>query len=172
MNLQGNDIHLRALEVADINFLYQLENDQSLWHVSNTLTPFSRYALEQYIANSHLDIFEIKQLRLVIEHNKKPVGCIDLFDFDPQHHRAGVGIVIAKEYESRGFAFEALKIIVKFAFGLLQMHQLYANITVDNEKSINLFEKANFVKTGEKIDWVFTQGNYKNEYCYQLINKK
>ena len=26
------------------------------------------------------------------------MGCVDLYDFDPQHHRAGIGLVIDKAH--------------------------------------------------------------------------
>ena len=72
MTLKGKSIFLRALEPSDIDFLYQLENEENLWEVSNTITPFSRFILEQYLENSHRDIFDIRQLRLVTVSMKKP----------------------------------------------------------------------------------------------------
>lgn len=172
MNLQGKQIQLRALEKEDIDFLYALENDTRLWNISNTLVPFSKYVLKQYIENAHLDIFEIKQLRLVIDFQNIPIGCIDLFDYNPQHHRAGIGIVLLEKYQGKGYALEAIELVSQFCFETLQLHQLYATITSDNEKSIRLFEQANFIKTGEKKDWMYMQGKYKNEFCYQLLNDK
>ena len=64
--LKGKNILLRALEQTDLDFLYELENDTSIWEVSNTIAPYSRYILKKYLENSHKDIFEVKQLRLVI----------------------------------------------------------------------------------------------------------
>ena len=53
-------IILRALELSDIDLLYQWENDKNIWQVSNTLVPFSRYILKKYIENSFKDIYEMK----------------------------------------------------------------------------------------------------------------
>jgi diamine N-acetyltransferase len=168
--LETLNIKLRALEPEDLDFLFQTENNTSLWEVSNTTIPFSRYILTQYLANAHQDIFEAKQLRLIIQHQQKPIGMIDLFNFDPQHHKAGIGIVILQEYQQKGFANEALNIFIKYAFNTLQLHQLYANITTDNLKSIQLFTKNNFKLVGIKKDWIFINQQYKDEGLYQLIN--
>ena len=85
--LEGKNLKLRALEPSDVDFLFEWENDEKLWHLSNTIAPFSRFVLEQYILNSHQDIFTNKQLRLMIDlkngDNNYPIGSIDLFDFDP-----------------------------------------------------------------------------------------
>ncbi|QQX75726.1 MULTISPECIES: GNAT family N-acetyltransferase [Aequorivita] len=172
ITLKGEHIFLRALEPSDLDFLYNLENDETLWEVSNTTTPYSKYILKQYLENSHRDIYDVKQLRLVICKNddEAAVGFIDLFEFDPKNKRVGVGIVIFSEKEKRkGHASEALKLTCDYAFKHLNVHQIFAGITTENEGSIKLFEKAGFEKSGIKKDWVFSEGKYKSEYFYQLI---
>jgi len=170
-HLKGSNIILRALEPEDLKFLYDIENNDSFWEVSHTQTPFSKYILKQYIENAHLDIFEAKQLRLLIEEKstKKQIGMIDLFDFNPQHKRAGVGILIHPHFQQNGFASEALSLLIKYAFTYLNLHQLYANITADNTKSIALFTKYQFEKIGVKKEWILSEGKFKDEILFQLI---
>jgi len=172
MFLRGKKILLRALEPEDLSFLFGIENNTNFWEVSHTQTPFSRFVLKQYIENSHLDIFEAKQLRLVIEDrkNKTQLGMIDLFDFDPQHKRAGVGIVIEGAYQNSGIATEALSLLTFYCFKILNIHQLFANITPDNQRSISLFVRHGFVQCGDKKDWLYVNGNFKNELVFQLID--
>ncbi|PVW16512.1 GNAT family N-acetyltransferase [Marixanthomonas spongiae] len=170
--LKGENIYLRALEQADLDFLYLLENDEKGWEVSNTTTPYSKHLLQQYLDQAHRDIYDVKQLRLVIctNNNETAIGFIDLYDFDPKHSRAGVGIVIFSEAnKGKGYASEALRLVIRYAVQHLNIHQLYANITEDNQQSIRLFEKAGFVKNGIKKDWIKVGNTYKNELFYQLI---
>jgi len=171
--LIGVHISLRAIEPTDLEFLYQIENDESNWSVSNTQKPFSKFLLQQYIENAQQDIYEAKQLRLVIFENatKNAVGLIDLFDYEPKHRRVGIGILICPLFENKGYATEALKLLINFTFTHLDIHQVYANITDDNKKSISLFENQHFQKVGVKKDWIFTQGKYRNEILYQRINE-
>lgn len=83
ITLKGNNIFLRALEPEDLEFVYAIENDESIWEISNTQTPYSRYLIKQYLEHSQKDIFEVKQLRLVIcNYKNDTLGLIDLFDFD------------------------------------------------------------------------------------------
>jgi len=170
--LKGLHINLRAIEPTDLTFLYQIENDELFWEVSNTQKPFSKYLLQQYLENAQQDIYEAKQLRLVIEEkNGTSVGLIDLFDFDPKHKRAGIGIVISQQFQNKGHANEAIDLLVNYGYTHLGLQQLFANITEDNTKSISLFEKIGFKKAGVKKDWIFTNGKFKNEFFYQLINE-
>ena len=79
--LIGNHIYLRALEPEDLEFLYGMENNESVWEVSNTTSPYSKFILTQYLENSYKDIYEAKQLRLVISSNEnETLGLIDIFD--------------------------------------------------------------------------------------------
>lgn len=173
MTLSNKHINLRALEPEDLGFLFTIENNESFWEVSHTQTPFSKYVLKQYLENAHLDIYEAKQLRLLIEENtsKKPVGMIDLFDYNPQHNRAGIGIVISEDFQQKGYASEALQLLINYSFSYLNLHQLYANITEDNSKSLALFKKHNFALVGTKKDWILANKTYKNELLFQLINE-
>jgi len=170
--LKGDITFLRALEPEDLNFLESVENDESLWEVSGTLTPFSKYILKQYLSQAQQDIFEAKQLRLVVceTDSEKPVGFIDLFDFDPQNKRAGIGIVIRLENRRKGFAKDALKTLINYSFNTLQLHQLYANILEDNTMSLTLFKNQKFEVVGLKKDWNYYNNVFKNEWLLQLIN--
>lgn len=167
-------IKLRAPEPEDLDLLYKWENDTEIWQISNTISPFSKYTLRKYIENSHRNIFETGQLRFMIDlrSSGKTIGTIDLFDFDPFHQRAGIGILIADKSERRqGNAEMALKCLINYCFDHLKLHQLYCNITADNHASIKLFEKIGFKEAGIKKDWIRLKKGYINEIMYQLINQ-
>lgn len=175
--LENSLVKLRAPEMQDIDLLYTWENNMEIWKVSNTLTPFSKFVLKKYIETAHLDIWETKQLRLIIEAKNQsslmflPVGLIDLFDFDPFHLRAGIGILIAKnEFRQKGYATEALKLMVRYTFETLQLHQLYCNISSENHISLQLFQNVGFEIIGVKKDWLKTMNGWQDEVMLQIVN--
>ncbi|SFU37759.1 diamine N-acetyltransferase [Pustulibacterium marinum] len=170
--LKGKYCYLRALEPEDLEFLYYVENDELVWEVSETVTPYSRFVLKQYLENSHRDIYDVKQLRLaIVSQNDQLAGFIDLFDFDPKNARVGVGIIVAEMFRGQGLAKEALAMITNYCFQKLNLHQVYANITEDNLASKKLFESQDFELFGVKKDWIFSEGKYKNELFYQKIKE-
>lgn len=170
-NLKFGKITLRPPEPEDVDILYHWENDMELWEMSNTRFPFSKYILSEYIKNSFKDIYETKQLRFIIEIDENnPVGAIDIFDFDPFHLRAGVGILVhSRKERNKGVAFDALSALTIYVDEILGLKQLYANISEDNAASIRLFEKAKFEKAGIKKSWLKTSRGWKNEILYQKI---
>lgn len=171
--MKYREIRLRAIEPEDLELLYSWENNNSWWIISNTIAPFSRYTLKRYIRNSHKNIYETGQLRLMIEliKEKQTIGTIDIFDFDHFHKRAGIGILIAVEEQRRkGYATMALKCLSDYCFRTLQLHQLWCNILANNRESIELFTKQGFVQIGIKKDWVKTVDGYLDEYMFQMVN--
>jgi diamine N-acetyltransferase len=174
ITLKGKNSYLRALEPNDLEFVYAMENDQTIWEVSNTQTPYSRFLVKQYLENAHQDIYEAKQLRLAIcqDEDFPALGLIDLFDFDPQNRRAGIGIVIqALENRKQNIGSEALGLLIQYAFYNLNLHQLYANIATDNVSSLALFTKFGFQKIGVKKEWTLVNGQFKDEAIFQLVNQ-
>jgi len=171
--LENDTLKLRALEPEDLGLLYQWENNSEWWHVGNTINPYSKYVLREYIVNSDKTIYENKQLRLMIylKDSNQTIGMIDLYDFDPQHNRAGVGILIDEVFQQKGHAAVALNLVEKYSFGFLGLHMLYTHIMSDNEPSIQLFTKQGFKKTGLLKDWIRKVDNYIDINVYQLVKE-
>ncbi len=171
LTLRGEHIYLRALEPKDLDFLYEIENDESVWEVSNTQTPYSKFVLKKYLKNSHKDIYQAKQLRLAICNNdQRTLGLIDLYDFDPKHRRAGVGIIISDTSDrNRGTGKAALQLLLHYAYDQLQLHQLFACISEDNAASIRLFQNIGFEQCGTQRDWIFSGGTFKDQLMFQKI---
>lgn len=178
MLLQGKNLYLRALEPQDLDLLYKWENNPEVWAVSGTLAPFSRFVIEQYLTISHQDIYTSKELRLMIDlgnsdaSKAKTIGCVDLFDFDPKNKKTGIGILIGDESERRkGYAAEAIEVVIEYCFTILDLHQVYCSVIGDNQDSLALFRKLNFETTGTRKDWIYNKGQFVDEYFLQFIRK-
>ncbi|MGV3503953.1 MAG: GNAT family N-acetyltransferase [Adhaeribacter sp.] len=157
MFLKSDTLYLRALERSDLDFLFALENDVSVWRVSNTVAPYSREVLEQYLEQAALDIYATRQLRLVVcTPDHQAVGAIDLFDFDPLHLRAGIGILIREPFRGQGLATRALQLLLAYGAQYLLLHQLYCSVAADNPASLALFRQAGFQQIGTRHHWLRT----------------
>lgn len=161
-------ITLRALEIEDLDFLYEVENDRGLWGVGCTNVPYSRQMLIDYIVSASADIYADKQVRLIIEDAyHQAVGIADLVNFDPRHLRAELGLVIKPEMQGRGYAQESIRQILDYAKQFLHLHQVYAIVSSKNEKAVRMLRATGF--EGEKIlkDWLFEGQEYIDAYLFQ-----
>jgi diamine N-acetyltransferase len=176
MSLKLNNISLRTPEPQDLDLLYIWENDPSVWMVSQTLTPYSKYNLEEYIRESSGDLLSRRQTRFMIDFedtsNNITIGTIDLFEYDPVNRRAGIGILIGQqEYRLQGHATTAIQLMQKYAFTVLHLEQIYCTISEDNESSIRLFEKSGFLQTGRFPRWIRHTENWKAALFMQCFNR-
>jgi diamine N-acetyltransferase len=170
-----NDIAIRAPEPDDADMIYTWENDKSSWAHSDNLLPYSFFQIEQFLLDDH-DIYRSRQARFIIVKSSqginRAVGMIDLYDFNPHHRRAGVGIYIDSTYRKQGIGSKALKLIVDYAFDTLALHQLYCNILPSNEASFRLFSRIGFSISCRQREWFFENGTYHDQLLMQLISTK
>jgi diamine N-acetyltransferase len=171
--LESKNLSLRALEPEDLDILYQWENDSELWKYGSTLTPYSKFALRDYLANSLGDIFHSRQLRLMVvdKESGNSIGTIDFYDYDPIHLRAGIGILLDAGYRRKGLGTEALHLSEEYAFRFLQLKQLYAYVPRYNLPSIKLFGNCGYVETGILKSWLKTPSGFEDVIFMQLIGE-
>ena len=163
-------IRLRAIEPEDLDFLYSIENDMSLWNIGNTNVPYSRYVLHDYIAHANNDIYIDRQVRLMVENEAgEVVGIVDIVNFDPQHQRAELGIVIMSAYRRHGYAKSAVEEMLRYALKVLHLHQVYAIVAKDNHAAIKLFNQLSFNESACLNGWLYDGCNYHDALLMQRI---
>lgn len=169
--LKDEKITLRAPEPEDLELMYAMENDTSMWCAGNATLPYSRYTLRAYLEQSRQDLLSERQARFVIETESGPAGMIDLADYDPLNSRAEVCIGILGCYRGKGIAARALQLLCQYATGRLHLHQLYAYIPTWNSDSIRVFEKAGFNEHSMLKDWIRSEEGYSDAILMQKVNK-
>ncbi len=170
--MQNEEILLRAVEPEDLELMYGIENTPELWEVSNTTVPYSRYVLKQYIESMRNDVYEDKQLRLIIvrRSDNEALGMIDLVDFSPLHNRAEVGVVVKEAVRGQGIAKQALELLMEYCFSYLHLHQLYAFVEVDNAASRELFAACGFTESGVLKHWLWGEEAYRDVLFMQRLD--
>ncbi len=170
---KSGQIRLRAPEPADAQLIYHWENDPQIWRVGDNFVPYSMFQIEDFVLNS-ADLYANKQLRFMIEkrHGDKfvVIGTLDMYDFDPRHSRAGVGIMIENASRGKGFASQALEVFEQYAFETLNLHQLYCFINSDNEPSIAVFTKLGYIQTGVRREWIQENNFWIDQIQFQHFN--
>ena len=174
------NLKLRKIEPSDLPFLYQWENDATMWADSDTHNPLSRHDLHQYIENTTGDIYRDGQLRLIIEAgadlpspnslialSPNIIGCIDLFDFDARNRKAAIGMYIAPEARGKGVGKQAVQLLLEYAFNFLHLRMVYAIISVHNTACSHIYEQMGFTASSVLQDWTL-EGD---AILWQKINK-
>ncbi|MBQ6723663.1 MAG: GNAT family N-acetyltransferase [Paludibacteraceae bacterium] len=146
-------LKLRKIEPLDLPFLYQWENDASVWADGSNHNPLSQKDLRDYITSTTGDIYKDGQLRLIIEIDGVTCGCMDLFDFDPRNRRAAIGMYVAPEYRGKGVGRLVLEQLESYAFDFLYLRVLYAVIATNNIPCSSLYRSAGYTPSTPLSSW-------------------
>ncbi len=170
---KGDQVYIRLVESSDAGTILLWENNPENWKVSETEVQFDLNLVLTLIEQAQ-KIRTYGQLRFMICLNSsdEAIGTIDLFDANFKHKRAGVGVLIAdKSQRNKGFAKEALTLIVKYSKEILGFKNLYCTIHSDNKSSVKLFESIGFEFVGARKDWYLDKVKWLDELIYQLCLK-
>ena len=168
--LKNDRMTLRSPEPEDLELMYAMENDTTLWSVGSATLPYSRYTLRTYLEQSRQDLFNERQARFVIDlADGEAAGMIDLAEYDPLNSRAEVCIGLLGRHRGKGIATESLQLLCQYAFKKLHIHQLYAYVPCWNSESIALFENNGFVKSASLRHWQRNENGYNDVFLMQKI---
>lgn len=164
-------LNFRALEPSDLHWLMEWENDPSNWTTGDRQLPLSRETYENYLNRAVETLEQAGQYRWVIERrdDRLPVGLLDIYDYSERHQRASVGILIGADFRGNGYASEALNWLSAYATDIANLHQLFAEITSDNEASLRLFTSCGYRQTGLLRDWVRRNTGFHDVVQLQLM---
>ena len=171
---RGTTVYLRMVEPTDALNLLQWENDPENWKVTDTEIPFSLHGIHQLIEQQQ-QFRSTGQLRFIIclVDTNESVGTVDLYDADFKHGNAFVGILIACKHDrGKGYAKEALKLLIEYVGTTFGFINLAASIQETNVSSAQLFKSVGFVQVGRRTNWFKgPNGQRVNELNFQICLK-
>jgi diamine N-acetyltransferase len=153
-------IRLRALEREDLEFVHALNNDSmimSYWFEE----PYESLVELREIYDRH--IHDVRERRFVIETTDGiPAGVVELVEIDYIHRRAEFQIIVAPDFQGRGYARMATVKALDYAFAVLNLHKVFLVVDVENVKAVHIYEKVGFATEGELREEFFANGRYRN----------
>jgi RimJ/RimL family protein N-acetyltransferase len=162
---QGNNVRLRAVEPEDIDFFCACHQDSDrcrrLDHVS---VPPSRAMLAAWVEKQSRRDFDSETFFWVIENEvAERVGGISTHLCQPRTGTFGYALDIVPAHRRKGYAGEAIRLVLRFYFDELRYQKVTVSVHSDNEASIRLHERLGFQHEGRLRRMVFTNGVFLDE---------
>lgn len=101
--------------------------------------------------------------------DEQPVGCVELYNYDPINLRAAVGIVVDEAYRHKGFGIAILQALTQFCRENTHLHQVYADVAATNHASLRLFTRVGYRQCATFRDWVRVADRYVDTLRFQLL---
>ena len=159
---EGERVRLRAVEPDDWQTFFDWNRDSDAAR-SAYRVPFPRSAegTRRWAAETALRQPEGDVYRWVIENLAgEMVGSINTHSCDPRNGTFGYGITIRQEYQRRGYASEAIALVLRYYFEELRYQKASVRAYSFNEPSIRLHERLGFQLEGRLRREVYTEGRY------------
>ncbi|MFE9406554.1 GNAT family N-acetyltransferase [Streptomyces sp. NPDC006530] len=166
----GQRIRLRAVEHEDWSAFRRFAEDEEglgdLLNPPRSAEHFRAWAKEQAVAKSAGDCFG---LAIEAVETGKIVGAIGSHHADPRAGWFEYGVTMGAAHRRRGYASEAVVMLLRFMFDERRFHKCAARIFADNEPSLALQRRLGFIQEGRLRDHVFSGGQHRDVVLMGLL---
>lgn len=171
--LQGQRIYLREVCVSDVNedYYYWMNDPGITRYLESRFFPNDIESLKEYVNQRQKDRNSVF-LAIVVKGEERHIGNIKLGPIDWIHKLGDVGVLIGdKGSWGKGYATEAIGLVVRLAFQGLNLHKLTAGHYADNKGSEKAFSKNGFVVEGLRRKHRFCEGSYVDTVVLGLLRE-
>ncbi|WP_281184330.1 GNAT family N-acetyltransferase [Trichlorobacter lovleyi] len=146
--IPGENIFLRGIDEKDLNNVMEWRNRPKIkkcFFNRNKLTVEGQQIwYENYLADAADHMF------MIVTNNNVPIGTMALSHIDLTSSKAEYGraLIAVDGYQGKGYAKEALLLILQYAFNTLQLNRVFLEVFSDNLPAIKLYKKSGFITEG------------------------
>lgn len=169
---RGKSVYIRPFELEDINdsgYREWINDSENIKYLDASAFPHSKEELINYykmhIGNKTMYLFAI-----VEGESRNLVGTIRLYGIDMIHKTAWKGTLIGKEYQEKGYATDATRLLIDFAFNSLNLRKIKSGTLISNKAIQSINKKLGFKKEGLAKKERFFQGKYHDVIYWGLLN--
>lgn len=161
--LAGEHVYLRPLEPGDAMKMHQNYHNQSeLRRLTGVQRSVTFEHIQIYINKVNNDP-DRAQFAICRQDNDDLIGDIALNEIEIRHNRsANLRIAIDQEGNTgRGFGTEAIRLLLDYGFGFLNLHRVELEVYTINPRAIRAYEKVGFVREGiKRKNWYYDHQYY------------
>lgn len=170
--LQGKNIYLRTLSIDDVhgNYTNWLNDPIVCKYNRHARFPSTKESMVQYLEKISQST-TIIVLAIAEKKSHKHIGDISLSSINWIDRNAELSIIIGeKEVWGKGYGTEACRLMIGYAFQILNLHRVYAGTHEENISFQNIAKKLKMKIEGRSIKNVYKNSKYSDTIWYYAIN--
>ena len=172
-NLSTSRLLLRAITLNDVDDLFVMRSDkETMRYIPRPIAQSNNDVIELIDrVNSGIIKNESINWAIALKENNQLIGTIGFVRTQPEHHRAEIGYMLQKQYQKKGYTYEALQAIIEYGYNIMKLHSIEAVIDPNNIASEKLLQGLNFIKEAHLKENEFWDGKYLDTVIYSLVKK-
>lgn len=169
--LENENLKLREIETYDLESIVRWRNDRDVYENLFSYLPLclekQKRWYENYLSDMRTQLFLIE-----LNNEKKTIGTIGFTDIDYKNQNADVTIIIGeKDYRGKGYARQAVDMLLKYGFYELNLKKVYFKVLAYNTKAVKLYEKMGAKQEGILRKHHFSLGNFQDVIILSLFRE-
>jgi len=170
--LKTHHLVLRQLEPGDAQAIFSLRTDE---RVNEFLDRPGAGSMDDALAfidkiNKGIENNEWIYWAIVPKNEQGLAGTICYWNIEKEKHKADIGYELLPGFQRRGIMQEAKSAVIEFGFSVLKLRIIDAWLHKDNQRSIKILEKNNFIRDFEAEEKAHKDEENRNIIIYSLIN--
>ncbi|SFS65833.1 GNAT family N-acetyltransferase [Marininema halotolerans] len=167
--LQGERLYLRPISEDDSERYFLMMFNQETRRFTGSQRSFTKEQIQRYIADQSHDSSRLLLL-IALKEDHSVIGDIQLLDIDPLNRNCYLRISLDDpRHQGKGYGNEAMKLMLDYAFGILNLHRIELNVYAYNDRAIRLYEKLGFKKEGVQRDALFYDHTYHDSIIMSML---
>jgi len=172
--LETERLKLRAIKKSDVNDINEYASNSRtsqylLWEKHKSLEYTKRFV---DIVLAKYKIGDYHDWAIVLKENQKMIGTCGFTRIDEENSVAEIGYVLNPAYWGNGFATEAAKKMVAFAFDVLNVNRVEARFLFGNEASLNVMKKIGMKFEGYLREYQLVKGSYRTVGISSILKRE
>jgi RimJ/RimL family protein N-acetyltransferase len=171
----GEDIRLRALEREDVPRCAAWINDREVSQYLLVRSPMSLVAEEQWYDRmaQQAPNEQVLAIDVLMDQAWRHIGNISFHGLDIFNHSAEVGILIGeRDCLGKGWGRKAMKLMLDYGFGMLNLHRIYLHVHADNERAIRSYRAVGFCQEGLLREDMYKYGRYVDVLVMSILRQE
>ncbi|MBI2845640.1 MAG: GNAT family N-acetyltransferase [Chloroflexi bacterium] len=166
--INGEKTRLRAIEREDVPRFVEWLNDPEVAYYLGRLPLLSRADEERWFEETVRD--ERHRILAIDTQEGAHIGSIGLHNLDWKNSSAELGIMIGdKNYWGQGYGRDAIRSLLGFGFGELNLHRIFLRVYDFNPRAIRCYENVGFQHEGVFREAVYLNSGYHNELVMGIL---
>jgi RimJ/RimL family protein N-acetyltransferase len=167
----GTSLRLRAIEPADWEVYFAWNHDDEMARALDAIPfPQSQESVRRWAESESVRKPDGDNLRFVLEEKASGtvVGEITVHGCDRRNGTFAYGINVHKEHRRKGYAADALSLVLRYYFQELRYQKVNATVYDFNAASVRLHEKLGFTREAHLRRMGYSEGKYFDQFIYGL----
>jgi RimJ/RimL family protein N-acetyltransferase len=174
MKIEGKSINLRKVTRSDAQSIYEHAKDREISRYTFIPHPYKREDALHFIKFTHRQMKKEKEYHLGIELKTtgQIIGMIGMMQISQKHRRAEVGYWLGRSHWGKGYAAEALHLMLRYGFKELKLVRIWARVMHPNLASARMLEKIGFTFEGRLRKSLMQNGRWLDELRYGILKEE